>query len=414
MPFLRSDAEWCFCGVAAAEVVIEITGVLMTYRKSDQSDRERKNLKFVDVFSGCGGLSAGVKLAGESAGYDVSPCCAVDLSKSALSVYGQNFETASTVQADIYDVIDFQVRRAGGEPRFAFPPELCHPRLRGLTDVDLLLGGPPCQGNSNLNNHSRNKDPRNLYYLAMPALAAAIRPSAIVIENVPEVIRANKRVVEQTSALLRSLGYFTYECVLSAERFGVPQRRRRHFLIASAIEMPCAQIAESYESESAVTAGQVLQAPRIDGDPLDAPATLSLENQARIDYLFDNDLYDLPNHQRPKCHRNGNTYPSVYGRINPNSPATTVTGGFMTPGRGRYIHPYERRGLTLREGARLQSFPEWYSFMVDGELPASRTEMAQMIGDSVPPLLARIAVAIALDTFMSSSQSSAPAVIDEA
>ena len=121
---------------------------------------------------------------------------------------------------------------------------------------------------------------------------------------------------------------------------------------------------------------------------VDTVGTLSPENLRRIDWLFDNDAYDLPNTQRPRCHRNGHTYPSVYGRMRWNEPAQTITTGYLTPGRGRFVHPSRRRTVTPREAARIQAFPDSYDFCPAG-IDATRVLLGKIIGDAVPPLLGR-------------------------
>jgi DNA (cytosine-5)-methyltransferase 1 len=120
-------------------------------------------------------------------------------------------------------------------------------------------------------------------------------------------------------------------------------------------------------------------------------AEMSSLNQKRIDWLFDNDAYELPNHIRPECHKDGHTYPSVYGRMKWNDPAPTLTTGFVSPGRGRFIHPKERRVLTPREAARLQGFPNWFDFSPAALAPSKRGQLAKWIGDAVPSILGYVA-----------------------
>ena len=111
---------------------------------------------------------------------------------------------------------------------------------------------------------------------------------------------------------------------------------------------------------------------------------LSDENRRRIQWLFDNDAHDLALTERPECHQDGTTYNSVYGRLFTDRPAPTITSGFMTPGRGRYIHPTQMRTLTPREAARLQGFPDTYRFHPDESRPSSKAQLGKWIGDAVP------------------------------
>jgi DNA (cytosine-5)-methyltransferase 1 len=130
----------------------------------------------------------------------------------------------------------------------------------------------------------------------------------------------------------------------------------------------------------------------------DSPAILSPENRMRVDHLFDKDLYELPNAVRPECHREGHTYPSVYGRMYPDKPAQTLTCGFMSPGRGRFVHPTQRRGITPHEGARVQGFPDSFAFEQVTNMPLHRKDLGKMIGDAIPPPLSFAAALAAISS----------------
>ncbi len=119
---------------------------------------------------------------------------------------------------------------------------------------------------------------------------------------------------------------------------------------------------------------------------MDTILELSVDNRERIKWLFDNDAYELPNEARPDCHKDGHSYPSVYGRMYWDKPAQTITTGFLTPGRGRYIHPLRPRVITPHEAARIQAFPDSFEFVVNGHDPA-RNAITKWIGDAVPPVL---------------------------
>lgn len=114
---------------------------------------------------------------------------------------------------------------------------------------------------------------------------------------------------------------------------------------------------------------------------------MSPENQRRIDYLFDTEGFDLPNEVRPDCHKDGHTYGSVYGRLRWDKPSQTITTGFLTPGRGRYIHPENRRVLTPHEAARIQVFPDSFKFAVPNAPVPSRARLTKWIGDAVPSVM---------------------------
>jgi DNA (cytosine-5)-methyltransferase 1 len=118
--------------------------------------------------------------------------------------------------------------------------------------------------------------------------------------------------------------------------------------------------------------------------PYETAGGMSKENARRIEYLFGHRLHDLPNTQRPDCHRDGDhSYISMYGRLRWDGPAQTITTGFGSMGQGRYVHPARRRTITPHEAARLQTFPDWFDF---GE-ESSRSLLAKMIGNAVPPLV---------------------------
>ena len=119
-------------------------------------------------------------------------------------------------------------------------------------------------------------------------------------------------------------------------------------------------------------------------DQIDAITKLSPVSQRRVDWLFDNDEYDLPDRMRPDCHRlNDHSYKAVYGRLYWDKPAWTITTGFQVMGQGRFVHPRERRVITSHEAARLQFIPDFFRFVTD-----SRKGYAKMIGNAVPSKLA--------------------------
>jgi len=232
------------------------------------------------------------------------------------------------------------------------------------------------------------------------AFVVATGAKICVIENVPEVLNDSHDVVNTARALLVKSGYKIDDSVLSADLFGAAQTRRRHFLVGIRnspyefdLERLCAELAlqTKISVRQAISDLETISPTSV----FDSPAKLSPENRKRISWLFKNDKYDLPDRHRPHCHKNGHTYPSVYGRMNWESPAQTITTGFLTPGRGRYIHPGQQRTITPHEAARLQSFPDSYSFAVPGKT-INKALLTKVIGDAVPPLLAQAVCTVGL------------------
>lgn len=361
------------------------------------------SIRTVDAFCGCGGLSLGASEAAKAVGRRFESVAAIDVDGGALEVHHANFDTKHTLHGSASGLVDFHVSGSHASSRFAYEPEVLNPILASeIGKVDLFLAGPPCQGYSNLNNKTRREDPRNLLYLTAIALAVGLRSRMIVIENVREVVNDKSDVVASAKALLQSSGYaFVDSGVLAAHELGGAQTRQRFFLIASLDNVPKGRLtlesiaADLRREPNTVgwaigdlvgSAGQYSNKGVMDSVP-----ALSQENRERIDYLFKHDQYDLPNEVRPDCHKNGHTYPSVYGRMRWDEPAQTITTGFLTPGRGRYIHPKLPRVITPHEAARIQAFPDAFRFVVNGTEP-SRNMIVKWIGDAVPALLGYAAV----------------------
>ena len=358
-------------------------------------------LTMVDLFCGAGGLAYGFCEAAASMGIEIRPRLAIDSDESALAIYQRNIGVDAPLTRDISGLIDYKVTGSGLEARFGYKPTILEPLVADLAHgVDLVVAGPPCQGHSNLNNRTRRHDERNLLYLTAPAFAVAVGARTVVIENVPEVLNDRHNVVATARALLVKAGFSISEAVLSSHRFGVAQTRRRHFLVGirnSKIEFNLTDLTSGLEVPGLAVGHVLKDLLGKEGQTFfHTTAKISDVNKGRIDWLFDEDKNDLPDHIRPRCHQNGHTYKSVYGRLIWDKPAGTITTGFLTPGRGRYIHPKERRTLTPHEGARIQGFPDTFQFVSSYEDVPFKNMLSKVIGDAVPPLLGRAVGTIAL------------------
>ena len=352
------------------------------------SPMKQGHLRVAELFCGPGGLYQGFKQAALELGYSVESVLACDEDNEALGIYSQNHKTEIPIATSASMLVEAQVFGSGDLSEYFSHPRVADVRLKNLVgNIDVVLAGPPCQGHSNLNNKTRRRDPRNELYLTVPALAIAVKARTVIIENVPEVVHDHKSVVSTTIKLLMDAGY-KIECgVLRADHIGWPQTRKRFFLVARLDQnpIPFAEIKSQLASEplSAMWAIGDLEDVMSD-DFMDRRTELSETNQSRVEYLHDNNEFDLPNSERPDCHKEGTTYRAVYGRMYPDKPAPTLTTGFMTPGRGRYTHPTRPRVLTPREAARIQGFPDAYDFRAPDGAASPKSKLAKWIGDAVP------------------------------
>jgi len=348
---------------------------------------QHRELRTLDLFAGAGGLALGFRQAADECGFATRSVAAVDEDFGALEIYRRNHQTSLVLNDSVSMLVNFQLDGTGDDSKFFGMPAAAAKIAHLKGSIDVVLAGPPCQGHSNLNNHSRRDDGRNDLYLNVPAMAVALEIPMVIIENVPGVVHDHRSVVSTTISLLRSNGYHVTFGVHDAAAMGWPQTRKRFFLIGSKefapIEVPIVASALAYESTLPVTWA-------LDGSNLSEEdsfmgetAAISQENQRRVNFLFENEIYELPNSERPECHREGTTYRSVYGRMRADEPAPTLTAGFLSPGRGRFTHPTEPRALKPREAARVQGFPDNYSFGLATGTPP-KTHLAKWIGNAVP------------------------------
>lgn len=360
-------------------------------------------LSAVDLFCGSGGLALGVRQLAYEMGYSVVNEFIADSDADAARTLAANHDVRLRRTDSVTSLVDFRVRGSGETAAFTYEPELLDDEVADAARrADLLTAGPPCQGHSNLNNRSRRSDMRNHLLLAVPAFAVAAKIDRVVIENVPAVVHDDASVIATTRALLESEGYQVTDGILACDKMGWPQTRKRYFMVACrhAMPIPLALVAACLADKKPRTLEWALSHldtwPTDPSDPRDQPTEHSQENQRRIDWLFDNDEYDLALSERPECHKDGTSYTSVYGRMRSNEPAPTITTGFTTPGRGRFVHPTERRTLTPREAAIIQGFPIDYRFITESGSSPSRSQLAKWIGDAVPMPLGYAAALSAL------------------
>ena len=335
-----------------------------------------RRLRAADLFAGCGAMSVGTREGARALGQALEFALAAELDPVKADIYKRNLQPEMVLTGPLELAIDGEP----GELTTSAEREL----VASVGRIDVLLGGPPCQGHSDLNNHTRRNDSRNRLVTRMARFAELFSPQFVVIENVQGVRHDRLGSASVTAKQLSGLGYEVEEVIVDCASLGVPQTRRRYILVAALGRPPLIDEALGFAAVSARPVSWAL-ADLIDLTSeamFDTAAVHSPENERRIRYLFEHNLYDLPDEQRPPCHRTKvHSYRSVYGRMRWDEPAQTITTGFGSTGQGRFVHPLRPRSLTPHEAARLQTLPDFFQFGNSG-----RTQLQKMIGNSVPPL----------------------------
>jgi DNA (cytosine-5)-methyltransferase 1 len=318
--------------------------------------------KAIDLFSGCGGLTLGLKQAG------FRVIAAIENDDLAVETYRANHHRVKVWPKDIRKLpVAFIMQH--------------HGLKKG--QLDLLAGCPPCQGFSTitkLNGRKRKSIEQNKLVDHFVRYVRQLLPRAVMIENVPGLKRSRK--FRELRKALRKLGYHCNHAVLNAADFNVPQRRRRFILVAAREkEIPFA--ATSANKPTVRNAFNNLQfRPKNDG-----LHKLRERHSARIQKLINDIPRDggsrrsLGTRRQLNCHRQCDGFKDIYGRMAWDRVAPTITGGCCNPSKGRFLHPTRNRTITLREAALLQTFPPDYSF----SLREGKFSAAQMIGNALPP-----------------------------
>lgn len=326
----------------------------------------REKPKAIDLFSGCGGLSLGLRQAG------FSVIGAIDLDPLATSTYRMNHKAAEVIEQDIGAV----------DPRSVMAK-------LGLKEgeLDLLAGCPPCQGFSTLRTLNGRKsidEPMNDLIFDFSRFIKAFRPKTVMVENVPGLTR-DARLVRFTKSLA-ALGYKYRFDVFDAADYGVPQRRRRMILLAALAERPDF----ARPASKRVTVRSAIEELPLPGWANDPAHDYPVARATRVVELIKQvpkdggSRTDLGSHAQLPCHQKSDGFSDVYGRMSWSAPSPTITGGCINPSKGRFLHPQQDRAITVREAALLQGFPRTYKLdMSRGRYPA-----AQMIGNAFPPQFA--------------------------
>jgi DNA (cytosine-5)-methyltransferase 1 len=329
-----------------------------------------RRYELIDLFAGCGGMTCGFLDSGR-----FRSVRAVESDPDAAATYRENFGD-HVIELPIEDIAVFE-------------------------SADVVIGGPPCQGFSPLNRDAVGFERRGLWREYLRALEQA-RPSAFVMENVPELLVSAEYT--EFKARVEALGFSVEEDILNAADYGVPQRRRRAIAIGSrtgSVPWPEPTHADpegEHGREDWVTFRQAVAGlPRTpngkDWHRARSPRPFSVRRYKAVPRDGGNRFQMQRNLDRaglgdlvPRCWREKPTGTTdVFGRLWWDRPAYTIRTEFFKPEKGRYLHPSAHRPITVREAARCMSFGDDFVFPEDQAM----TSVARQIGNAVPPLLAR-------------------------
>ena len=369
----------------------------------------------IDLFAGAGGFS----LAALECNIDV--VAAVELDRAA----------AATYQSNLISRLKAPTKLINEDINTVDIPKLMKDLDLNEGDLDLILGGPPCQGFSTHRiNDSGINDPRNELLLRYFDFIHTFKPKVFLVENVTGLLwKRHSAYLNKFLKLAKKTGYNIQFCgSINAKEYGVPQNRKRVFILgvrtdlkksslifppkpthfaskksgqkwksaSTVFEKPSKEILDRFvlryqetmskkEAESLVEGlefGSVV--PKHDKCNIHMTHTTDVENRFKLTPL-NGSRSDIK--FRLKCHSNDyKGHKDVYGRIVLHEPSNTITTGCNNPSKGRFVHPWLHHGITLRHAARLQTFPD------DFEFHGNISEQAKQIGNAVPKLLAKVLI----------------------
>lgn len=345
--------------------------------------QKRDRLTAVDLYSGAGGLSLGLR----KAGFNV--LLAVEINPKYAQTYQVNHKKTKLLIQDVRDISGYEILK-----------------IVGNREIDLLAGCPPCQGFCSLTRKYRRNDPRNDLVLEMARIVEEIKPKMVMMENVAGLADQGKPILDKFISRLEKCGYIITYKILQLADYGIPQSRRRFVLLAGKdFEIPIPEGSHFLNGGKSDKKKDWFKLSDVIG-PREKPVTLSTSNKMggpqnfnwhvvrdlkeitikRLKALGEGDGRQfLPKKLRPKCHVKSNKgFTNVYGRLSWDKTPPTITSGCTTPSMGRFGHPDKIRTISVREAALIQTFPEKYVFATDHIDTA-----CELIGNALPPMFAK-------------------------
>lgn len=316
-----------------------------------------RTLKYIDLFSGAGGFSLGFNNKG------FQNVFSVDIEPSFCETYNHNFPNHNLIQRDISDITDSELKY-----------------LKEYDNIDVVIGGPPCQGFSIAGNIGRKfiEDPRNRLFKEFVRVVKIVKPTYFVMENVARLYNHNKgNTRKDIIADFENLGYKVKCKILNSADYGVPQVRRRVIFIGAKnsknILFPKKEIDKYVTVKEALSSYPKLKSGQKSKIPNHIAMSHTEQMLHKMSFVSDGgDRNEIPEQIRPKS---GDV--RKYIKYASDKPSVTVTGDMR-----KIFHYEQNRALTVRELAKLQSFPDDFIFK------GTKISQQQQVGNSVPPKMA--------------------------
>ena len=361
-------------------------------KKQNKKSGNKKLLSVIDLFSGVGGFSQGFAQASIKGKSSFELKLLVDNDPEAAYTLKRNRPSLPFWVMDIAKINSKVL--------------LQHGRIE---DVDIVIGGPPCQGFSAAGKRLFD-DPRNALLGVFVKIISELQPKAILMENVPNVFNGSHgQYGDELLENLHKAGYIPVAKVLKAEDYGVPQKRRRVFIFGLRKDLGVTSPTLPESNMSTVSVEQAIgDLPALKAGEGQDPGKYAMDPQNEYQKMRREKSNMLFNHVAPR-HSKGlvdkisiipegggnkslpahsrfsdNYFSQAYARLHRDELAYTITGSFLNPGSGRFIHYRDVRALTIREAARFQSFDDDFVFH------GSTSAQERHVGNAVPPLLAKV------------------------
>lgn len=332
-------------------------------------------LKAVDFFCGAGGITCGLRQAG------VNVLAGIDIDKESKETYEFNNPGSEFIAADISTLAVNSLRNKGV----------------GVADDNMIfVGCSPCQYYTIINTSKEKSEKTKSLLEDFQRFVDHYRPGYVFIENVPGLESNDQSPLEKFKSYLKKNKYFIDDSILNAGDFEVPQNRRRYVLVASRlkkVKLPRERLKAKRTVRTAIGDYNIYKplsaGTRDESCFQHSVAGLQEINIKRLkrtqkDGGSRSDWKDDESLQLPCYRGKDGIFTDVYGRMFWDRPSPTITTKFFSISNGRFAHPDQNRAITIREGATLQSFPLSYVFK-----SASLAQQAKMIGNAVPPLMAK-------------------------